>query len=114
MRPKTIGSFSVRMNRSATPLVSGSRTKAKLGVMPKAFSCFWQYPDNKCAAVVVASRQPPRGVRADGAEDAVDGHCQCRGGSATVAVLGDVPADAFAVPVLGDDEQRDVAVRDRR
>src|SRR5512143_4015411 len=31
MRPKTICSFSVRMNRSATPLVSGSRTKAKLG-----------------------------------------------------------------------------------
>jgi hypothetical protein len=47
MRPKTICSFSVRMNRSATPLVSGSRTKAKLGAMPKNFSWFWKCSDMK-------------------------------------------------------------------
>ena len=44
-RRKPICSFSVRMNLSATPLVSGSRTKAKLGVMPKAFSRLWKYLD---------------------------------------------------------------------
>src|SRR5512144_2950318 len=47
MRPDAICSFSVRMNRSATPLVSGSRTKAKLGTMPKNFSCFWKCSDMK-------------------------------------------------------------------
>src|SRR5512135_1050832 len=42
MRPKPICSFTVRMKRSATPLVSGWRTKAKLGAMPKNFSWFWE------------------------------------------------------------------------
>ena len=47
MRPKTICSFSVRMKRSATPLVSGSRTKAKLGVIPKKVSWFWKCSDSE-------------------------------------------------------------------
>ena len=33
--------------RSATPLVSGSRTKAKLGVMPQNLIWFWKWSDMK-------------------------------------------------------------------
>src|SRR5205823_5593220 len=35
----------VRMNRSATPLVSGSRTKAKLGALPRKAIRFWTWSD---------------------------------------------------------------------
>src|SRR6266545_7674658 len=66
------------------------------------------------AAVVVTQRHPPRGIRADGSKDLADGQRQRLGGSVTVAVLGDMPAETLGVPVLGDDEQRDVAVLDRR
>jgi hypothetical protein len=34
-RPWMACSFKVRLNRSATPLVCGSATKAKLGAMPQ-------------------------------------------------------------------------------
>src|SRR5512132_3635587 len=37
--------LSVRMKRSATPLVSGSRTKAKLDAMRKNLSWFWKCSD---------------------------------------------------------------------
>src|SRR5512132_2071185 len=114
MRPKTICSFSVRMNRSATPLVSGSRTKAKLDAMRKNLSWFWKCSDMKRAAVVVTQQHPARGVGADGCEDLADGQRQRLGGGVTVAVLGDVPAETLGVPVFGDDEQRDVDVLDRR
>src|SRR5512132_4042329 len=59
MRPKTICSFSVRINRSATPLVSGSRTKAKLGTMPKNFSWFWKYSDMKGLPWSWRTARPP-------------------------------------------------------
>ena len=62
------------------------------------------------AAVVVTQQHPARGIRADGSEDLADGQRQRLSGGVTVAVLGDMPAEALGVPVLGDDEQRDVAV----
>jgi hypothetical protein len=96
----------VRMKRSGTPLVSGSRTKAKLGAMPGSAG-------HEGAAVVVAQQHPPRGIGADGAEDPADGQRQRLGGSITVAAPGDVPAETFGVPVLGDDEQGDVTILDR-
>jgi hypothetical protein len=63
-------------------------------------------------AVVVTDRDSPRGIGADRAEDLADGERQRRGGGVAVAVLGNVPAETFGVPVLGDDG--DVAVLDRR
>ena len=65
-------------------------------------------------AVVVAQRHPSRGIGADGAEDLADGERQRRGGGVAIALFGDVPAETLGVPVFGDDEQRDVAVLDRR
>lgn len=47
------------------------------------------------------------------AADAADGDGQCFGGGVGGAVLGNVLAEAFAVPVFGDDERGDVAVLDR-
>src|SRR6266545_1602098 len=53
------------------------------------------------AAVVMAEEDAAGGIRADGSKDLADGQRQRLGGSVAVAVL-------------GDDEQRDVAVLDRR
>src|SRR4029450_7118586 len=46
------------MNRSATPLVSGSRTKAKLGVMPRKVIWFWTWSDIKALPWSWRSRRP--------------------------------------------------------
>src|SRR5512132_341512 len=46
-RRRPVCSLRVRIKRSATPLVSGSRTKAKLGTIPKNVSWFWKYSDMK-------------------------------------------------------------------
>src|SRR4051794_10040880 len=46
------------MNRSATPLVSGSRTKAKLGVMPKKAIWVWKWSDIKALPWSWRSRRP--------------------------------------------------------
>src|SRR3954469_19003718 len=46
------------MNRSATPLVSGSRTRAKLGVMPKKAIWVWKWSDIKALPWSWRSRRP--------------------------------------------------------
>src|SRR4029079_4365735 len=43
MRPWTTCSLKVRKKRSATPLVSGSPTKAKLAAMPQNLIWFWKW-----------------------------------------------------------------------
>jgi hydroxybutyrate-dimer hydrolase len=66
------------------------------------------------AAVIVTQQHLARGIRADGSEHLADGQRQRLSGGVTVSMFGDVPAEALGVPVLGDDEQRDVAVVHRR
>src|SRR5512132_3445274 len=66
------------------------------------------------AAVVVTQQHLARGIRADGSEHLADGQRQRLSGGITVSMFGNVPAEALGDPVLGDDEQRDVAVLDRR
>src|SRR4051812_9870509 len=46
------------MNRSATPLVSGWRTKAKLGVMPRKAIWFWKWSDIKALPWSWRSKRP--------------------------------------------------------
>src|SRR4051795_3436569 len=58
IRPHTTCSLRVRMNRSATPLVSGSRTRAKLGVMPKKAIWVWKWSDIKALPWSWRSRRP--------------------------------------------------------
>jgi hypothetical protein len=57
---------------------------------------------------------PRCGIGADRSEDLADSQRQRIGGGVTAAVLGEMPAETFGIPVLGDDKQRDVAVLDRR
>src|SRR5512144_2898756 len=73
-----------------------------------------EVPGHEGTAVVVTHQHPACGIGADGSEDLADGQRQRLGGGATVAVLGDMPAETLGVPVLGDDEQRDIAVVRRR
>src|SRR5512132_3033106 len=94
MRPKTICFFSVRMKRSATPLVLGSR-EGEAGRHAEEPQLVLEVPGHEGPAVVLTQQHPPRGIGADGAEDPADGQRQRLGGSITVAVPGDVPADTL-------------------
>src|SRR4051795_8143817 len=58
IRPHTACSLRVRMNRSATPLVSGWRTKAKLGVRPRKAIWVWTWSDIKALPWSWRSRRP--------------------------------------------------------
>src|SRR4051812_10611443 len=108
IRPHTTCSLRVRMNRSATPLVSGWRTKAKLGVRPRKAIWVWKGSDIKALPWSWRSRRP----RAASARTAVgvDGEIESLGGGEAVGLFGDVPAEHLGVPVLDDHEEGDVAV----
>src|SRR4051812_28263059 len=101
------------MNRSATPLVSGSRTRAKLGVMPKKAIWFWKWSDIKALPWSWRSRRS-RAASARTAPQAlwpagvVDGEIESPGGSEAVGFFGDVPAEHLGIPVLDDHEEGDV------
>src|SRR3954449_5708430 len=119
------------MNRSATPLVSGWRTKAKLGVRPRKAIWFWKGSDIKALpwswrgrrAPEASDATAPQGVWGGVAEQkaaggvgphrpagGVDGEIESLGGSEAVGLFGDVPAEHLGVPVLDDHEEGDVAV----
>src|SRR3954454_12500045 len=110
IRPHTTCSLRVRMNRSATPLVSGWRTRAKLGVMPREGDLVLEVVGHKGAAVVVAEQKAAGGVGPHRTAGVVDGEIESLGGSEAVGLFGDVPAERLGVPVLDDHEEGDVAV----
>src|SRR5437868_3142021 len=62
------------------------------------------------AAVIVAQRHAASGAGADLAEHVPDRHTDGLDGSVAIAALGDMPAERFGVPVLGDAEQPDFAI----
>src|SRR3954454_9093755 len=97
------------MNRSATPLVSGWRTKAKLGVMPRKAIWFWKWSDIK-ALPWSLEQKAAGGVGPHRPAGGVDGEIESLGGSEAVGLFGDVPAEHLGVPVLDDHEEGDVAV----
>src|SRR3954464_14199382 len=109
------------MNRSATPLVSGWRTKAKLGLMPRKAIWFWTWADIKAlpgsgggqrARGASAPPPPPAagGVGPHRPAGGVDGEIESLTGGEAVGLFGDVPAEHLSVPVLDDHEEGDVAV----
>src|SRR3954465_5007742 len=112
IRPHTTCSLRVRMNRSATPLVSGWRTKAKLGVMPRKAIWFWKWSDIKALPWSWRSKRP-RAASARTAPQAV-WMAKCLGGGEAVGLFGDVPAERLGVPVLDHHEEGDVAVLNGR
>src|SRR5689334_23473418 len=62
------------------------------------------------AAVIVAQGHAASGAGADVAEHFPDRHTDRLDGSIAIAALGDMPAERFGVPVLGDAEQPDFAI----
>src|SRR3954465_15304361 len=102
------------MKRSATPLVSGWRTKAKLGVRPRKAIWFWTWVGHKGAAVVVAEQKAAGGVGPHRPAGGVDGEIKSLGGGEAVGLFGDVPAERLGVPVLDHHEEGDVAVLNGR
>src|SRR5215211_3674728 len=113
IRPHTTCSVRVRMKRSATPLVSGWWTKAKLGVMPRTAIWFWTGSD-KGAAVVVAEQKAAGGVGPHRPAGVVDGEIESLGGGEAVGLFGDVPAERLGVPGLDHHDEGDVAVLNGR
>lgn len=62
------GSFIVRLKHSATPLVCGSATKAKLLLMPQNSICFRKSSAVYCRTVILAPLQALAGIGAGGTE----------------------------------------------
>src|SRR3954449_5124343 len=113
IRPHTTCSLRVRMKRSATPLVSGSRTKAKLGVMPRKAIWVWTWSDKKALPWSWRSRRP-QAASARTAPQAVWMARSTAGRREAVGLFGDVPAERLGIPVLDDHEEGDVAILNGR
>src|ERR1019366_9296078 len=108
-------SLSVRLNLSATPLVSGSQTKAKLGWMPPKRIWFKKWSDRywvPLGSMIHAERKSTRHASLDAAIDIRESHRNRLESRIAVAVLDDVPPDALGAPVLDRGEQPDVTVID--
>ena len=60
--------------------------------------------------MVVSQRHATGSAGADMAEHSPDRHADGLDGGVAIAALGDMPAECFGVPVLGDAEQPDFAI----
>src|SRR6478735_11275423 len=114
MRPWTTCSLKVRKKRSATPLVSGSPTKAKLAAMPQNLIWFWKLVGHECAAMVVAECKTACDPGRDSAELGFDRHADSLGRGVAITNLGNVPPHGFGVPVVDDGKQPDLAIQHGR
>ena len=97
MRPKTTCSFRVRMKRSATLLVSTS-DEGEAGRHAEERQLVLEAPGIERAAVVATQQHAPARHRLGRSRRPPDGHCQRFGGGVTIAVPGDVPAEAPGFP----------------
>lgn len=106
-------SLSVRLQRSATPLVWGSSMKARDGARPQKRIWFREVVGQVLGAVIHAQRDPARDVPAHGPEDLLDSHTERLECLVAVADRADVEAQALGVPGLDHREGPDPPVVDR-
>ena len=91
----------------------GLANEGEAGAMPKNFSWFWKCSDTK-GLPWSWRNDTPRAAWARTEPKTWPSERQRRRRGVAIALFGDVPAETLGVPVFGDDEQRDVAVFDRR
>ncbi|WP_144329501.1 hypothetical protein, partial [Tepidimonas charontis] len=102
--------FSVRLKRSATPLVWGSATKAKLLSIPQNAILFQEVVGSVLRTVVHAQHKPLAGVGTGGAELGLEPLGNRLQGSETIADLDGMDADAAGVEMIDHREHPHPAV----
>ena len=93
-------SLKVRKNCSATPLVSGSPTKAKLGSHAPELDLVLEVVGHERAAMVATEGKTACDPGRNGAELCFDRHADSLGSGVAITHLGNVPPHSFRVPVV--------------